>query len=393
METPLPSEISSSTSSTSAYAWTTRLPAGKLVVIKVGTSTLMGPDGPDMALLARLADVLAALISARNRVVLVTSGAVGTGRWRLKLTGRPKSIPEKQAAAAVGQGILMHLYERVLAERGLTSAQLLLTRADLGDRQRYINASNTLGVLLAAVPAVVPIINENDSVAIEELKFGDNDTLSALVASLVDADALYILSDVDGLYEADPRLKPDALRIRQVDHITPEIEALAGGSGSDLGTGGMTTKIAAARIATSCGIPMVLTSGRQPEDVLASLAGEPIGTTFAAGPTRLEGRKRWLAFSGQAGGKLSLDLGAVRAVREQGKSLLPAGIRKVAGEFEPGALVSLLDPDGREFARGLVNYSSEELVRIRGHQSAEIEGVLGYKHYDEAIHRNNLVIT
>jgi glutamate 5-kinase len=380
MEIPSPSAISSSTSSIDVAAWAARLPSGKLVVIKVGTSTLMGPHGPDMALLARLADVLAALVAAKNRCVLVTSGAVGTGRWRLKLAGRPKSI-------------LMHLYERVLAERGLTSAQLLLTRADLGDRQRYVNASNTLGVLLAAVPAVVPIINENDSVAIEELKFGDNDTLSALVASLLHADALYILSDVDGLYEADPRIKPDARRITHVEVITPEIEALAGGTGSSLGTGGMATKIAAARIASSCGIPMVLTSGSHPEDVLASLAGEPIGTTFAAGPTRLEGRKRWLAFSGQAGGKLSLDLGAVRAVRDQGKSLLPAGIRKVAGEFEPGALVALLDPDGREFARGLVNYSSEELVRIRGHQSAEIEGVLGYKHYDEAIHRNNLVNT
>lgn len=362
------------------------------MVIKVGTSTLMGPDGPNMALMDRLAAVLA-LVSERNRCVLVTSGAVGTGRWRLGLTGRPRSIPEKQAAAAVGQGILMHLYERVLAERGLASAQLLLTRADLGDRQRYVNASNTLGVLLAANPPVVPIINENDSVAIEELKFGDNDTLSALVASLVDADALYILSDVDGLYDADPRSNPNAKRLARVEAITPEIEALAGGAGSDLGTGGMATKVAAARIATSCGIPMVLTSGTQPEDVLASLAGEAIGTTFAAGPTRLEGRKRWMAFSGQVAGKLSLDAGAARAVREQGKSLLAAGIRKVAGEFEPGALVALVEADGRECARGLVNYSSEELVRIRGHQSAEIESVLGYKHYDEVIHRNNLVLT
>ena len=189
------------------------LPAGKLVVIKVGTSTLMGPDGPDMALIGRLGDVLAAIVNARSRCVLVTSGAVGTGRWRLKLSGRPKSIPEKQAAAAVGQGILMHLYERVLAERGLTSAQLLLTKADLGDRQRYVNASNTLGVLLTANPPVIPIINENDSVAIEELKFGDNDTLSALVASLVHADVLLILSDVDGLYDADPRANPAAKRI------------------------------------------------------------------------------------------------------------------------------------------------------------------------------------
>lgn len=354
----------------------------------------MGAAGPDMALMGRLADVLSALVAARNRCVLVTSGAVGTGRWRLGLAGRPRSIPEKQAAAAVGQGILMHLYEQVLATRGLTSAQLLLTRADLGDRQRYVNASNTLGVLLTASAAVVPIINENDSVAVEELKFGDNDTLSALVASLVDADGLFILSDVDGLYDADPRTHPGAKRISKVAAITPAIEALAGGAGSSLGTGGMATKVAAARIATSCGIPMVLLGGQQPEGILASLGGESVGTTFMANRAkRLEGRKRWLAFSGQVAGRLTLDAGAVRAVRELGKSLLPAGIRVVDGEFEPGDLVALVDGQGAEVARGLVNYSATELALIRGRQSGEIEQVLGYKHYDEAIHRNNLVIT
>lgn len=369
------------------------LPTGRLIVLKVGTTTLMGAEGPDMEVLGRLADMIAALTTARNRVVVVTSGAVGTGRWRLGMPNKPRSIPEKQAAAAVGQGILMHLYERVLAERGLTSAQLLLTRADLGDRQRYVNASNTLNVLLAASTPVVPIVNENDSVAVEELKFGDNDTLSALVASLVSADHLFILSDVDALYEADPRVVPDAKRLARVEAITPAIEALAGGSGSDLGTGGMATKIAAAKIATSCGIPLVLLHGREPERVLDSLRGEPVGTTFVAGASRLEGRKRWLAWGGKPAGSLTLDAGAVSAVREQGKSLLPAGIRKVAGTFEPGDLVALLDPAGAEIARGLVNYGSEELVRIRGHQSVEIEQVLGYKHYDEAIHRNNLVIT
>lgn len=385
----IPSRSASSNSTLS----TDGLPSGKLVVLKVGTTTLMGAEGPDMAVLGRLADVLATLTAARSRVVVVTSGAVGTGRWRLGMPHKPRSIPEKQAAAAVGQGILMHLYERVLAERGLTSAQLLLTRADLGDRQRYVNASNTLNVLLAASTPVVPIVNENDSVAVEELKFGDNDTLSALVASLVSADALFILSDVDALYEADPRVKPDARRLPRVEAITPAIEALAGGSGSELGTGGMATKIAAAKIATSCGIPLVLLHGREPELVLASLRGEPVGTTFVASQNRLEGRKRWLAWGGKPAGALTLDAGAVSAVREQGKSLLPAGIRKVGGAFEPGDLVALLDPAGQEIARGLVNYGSEELVRIRGHQSAEIEQVLGYKHYDEAIHRNNLVVT
>lgn len=387
MEKPSPSPASNSTSSTD------ELPSHQTIVLKVGTSTLMGPAGPDLILMGRLADVLAALVAAKNRVVLVSSGAVGTGRWRLGLSGRPKSIPEKQAAAAVGQGILMHLYERVLSERGLTSAQLLLTRSDLSDRTRYVNASNTLSVLLASPQPVVPIINENDSVAIDELQFGDNDTLSALVASLIDADWLFLLSDVDGLYEADPRQQPAAKRLATVAAITPEIEALAGGAGSSLGTGGMATKVAAAKIATSCGIPMVLLSGQSPEGVLDRLRDESVGTLFAAGPTRLEGRKRWLAFSGSVAGTLTLDAGAVAAVHDQGKSLLPAGIRKVSGEFAPGALVALAGPDGGVFGRGLSNYSSEELVRIRGHQSAEIEAVLGHKPYDEAIHRNNLVLT
>lgn len=387
METPSPSANSSSTSSTDG------LPVGRLLVVKVGTTTLMGAEGPDEAVLGRLSDVLARLVEARNRVVLVTSGAVGTGRWRLGMPHRPRSIPEKQAAAAVGQGILMHLYERALAARGLTSAQLLLTRSDLGDRRRYVNASNTLEVLLAAHPPVVPIINENDSVAVEELRFGDNDTLSALVASLVNADALYILSDIDGLYDADPRLVPGARRIPRVPSITPEIEALAGGSGSDLGTGGMATKVAAARIATSCGIPLVLLHGREPEGVLASLRGEAVGTTFEAVASRLEGRKRWLAWGGTPAGRLGLDDGAVRAVRDRGRSLLPAGVRRVEGRFEPGDLVALLDPTGLEVARGLANYGSEELTRIAGHQSGDIEAILGSKPYDEAVHRNNMVMT
>jgi glutamate 5-kinase len=209
----------------------------------------------------------------------------------------------------------------------------------------------------------------------------------------VDADRLFILSDVDGLYDADPHKHPEAARLAEVPAITPEIEALAGGAGSDLGTGGMATKVAAARIATSCGIPMVLLSGGEPELVLKSLEGEPVGTTFAAGPSRLEGRKRWLAFGGKVEGSLTLDAGAAKAIHDGGKSLLPAGIRKVAGDFGPGALVALLAPDGHELGRGLVNYGSDELGRIRGYQSAEIEEVLGHKPYDEAIHRNNLVIT
>lgn len=361
-------------------------------MLKIGTSTLIGADGPDTALLGRLADVVAALTSARNRCVIVTSGAVGTGRWRLKASGKPRSIPEKQAAAAVGQGLLMNAYERLFAERGLTTAQLLLTRQDLSDRQRYVNASNTLAVLLGSPDPVVPIINENDSVAIDELKFGDNDTLSALVASLVAADHLFILSDVDGLYEADPRQRPDAKRLAVIPAITPEIEALAGGAGSTLGTGGMATKVTAAAMATSCGIPVVLLSGQAPEGVLESLRGQPVGTTFLATESRLEGRKRWLAFGGRPSGTISVDAGAAVAIASGGKSLLPAGIVTVTGEFAPGSLVVVADGEGKAIARGLVNYGADELTRLRGRKSAEIEAIIGYKAYDEAIHRDNMVV-
>jgi len=362
-----------------------------VLVLKIGTSSLMGPQGPEPAVLAKLAEVMGRLIEAQYRVVLVTSGAVGTGRWRLNWKGRSRNIPEKQAAAAVGQGLLMHQYEQAFSQRGLVTAQLLLTRDDLADRTRYINVSNTLSVLLHAVVPVVPIINENDSVAVDELKFGDNDTLSALVAAVVDADALYLLSDVDALYDADPRLEPAARPIAVVPVITPAIEALAGKSGTSLGTGGMVTKIQAARIATACGVPMTLLDGRAPERILAHLRGEVVGTTFVAAESRLEGRKRWLAFGGRVSGALTLDEGALTAVRLNGRSVLPIGVCAVAGAFEHGALVSLLGPDGVEVARGLCNYGSEELRRILGRHSQEVEAVLGYKHYDEVIHRNNLV--
>ena len=291
----------------------------------------------------------------------------------------------------MGQGLLMHQYEQAFSQRGLVTAQLLLTRDDLADRTRYINVSNTLSVLLHAAVPVVPIINENDSVAVDELKFGDNDTLSALVAAVVDADALYLLSDVDALYDADPRLEPAARPIAVVPAITPAIEALAGKAGTSLGTGGMVTKIQAARIATACGVPMTLLDGRAPERILAHLRGEVVGTTFVAAESRLEGRKRWLAFGGRVSGALTLDEGALTAVRLNGRSVLPIGVCAVAGAFEHGALVSLLGPDGVEVARGLCNYGSEELRRILGRHSQEVEAVLGYKHYDEVIHRNNLV--
>lgn len=365
----------------------------RFIVVKVGTSTVTTPSGLNGKALMRLSGAISDLAERGWRTILVTSGAVGAGRARLGMAEKPRSIAAKQAAAAVGQGLLMHAYETFLAPLGLTSAQLLLTRADLSDRQRYLNASNTLRALLDQDVRVVPIINENDSVAIDELKVGDNDTLSALVAQLVDAHWLAILSDVDGLYDRHPLEHPDARLIREVPDVTPEIEALAGGSGSDVGTGGMLTKLSAAKIAIAAGIPMALMSGRDPGQLVALAEGAPVrGTLFRARGDRLEARKRWLAYGVSARGSLHLDAGAVRALLEAGRSLLPAGIRQVEGEFIAGETVALLDDGGREVARGITNYASAELRRVLGKRSSEVEQVLGYKPADEVVHRDNLVL-
>lgn len=363
------------------------------LVIKVGTSTVTSPHGLNGKVLMRLAMTVSDLVERGWKVVIVTSGAVGAGRSRLGITHRPRTLPEKQAAAAVGQGRLMHAYESVLAPLGLASAQILLTRADLADRQRYLNASNTLSALLDFDPPVVPVINENDTVAVDELKFGDNDTLSALVAQLIEAQWLVIFSDVDGLYDRNPTQHPDARLLREVAEITPEIEALAGGASSDVGTGGMVTKLAAARIATSSGIPMMLMSGREPERLIDVLEGrETGGTKFLPRADRMESRKRWLAYGLAPKGSLVLDEGAVQALAQGGKSLLPAGISGIEGEFTAGDTVRLVTPEGRELARGITNYASAEIRRITGRKSAEIEQILGYKPADEVVHRDNLAL-
>ena len=362
-----------------------------LVVIKVGTSTIASDQGLNGRFLLNLAGTIADVVDLGHRAVVVTSGAVGAGRWRLG-TPKPRTIAEKQAAAAVGQGLLMHAYESFLAPLGIASAQLLLTRADLVDRQRYLNARTTLNQLLTYDPPVVPIVNENDSVAVEELKFGDNDMLSALVAGLVDADWLVILTDVAGLYDRPPG-QEGATLIPIVDDITPAIEALAGGAGSDLGTGGMVTKINAAKIATSSGTAVALVSGRKPQAVLDVLAGNDVaGTVFKPTGHRLEARRKWVAFGRPVRGTLILDPGAVAAVSNGGKSLLPAGVRSFDGEFEAGEAVSLRAADGREVARGVCNYGSGDLARILGKQTAQIEEVLGFKIADEVVHRNNMVV-
>jgi glutamate 5-kinase len=358
--------------------------------VKVGSGLIADPErGPDPARIGPLATELATLMGDGVQVALVTSGAIAAGSARLGLGGRPRSIPEKQAAAAVGQAALMWLYEQACAAHGVRVGQILLTQEDVSDRARYLNARNTILTLLAF--GVLPVINENDTVAVEEIKLGDNDNLAALVAGLVDADLLVLLSDTDGLYTGDPRRDPTARRIERVETITPEMEVRAGGGGP-LGTGGMVTKLQAAQKAMAAGIPMVIADGRRPAVLRALLRGEPVGTYFQPRTDRLAARKRWIAFALPVQGTITVDGGARRALVERGKSLLPSGVVQVVGQFAAGDLVAVHDPEGREFARGLVSCDARELELLRGAKTADIERVLGYRVTAEIIHRDNLVI-
>lgn len=360
------------------------------IVVKVGTSTLTHKTGKlNLLQLENIVRQLADLCNQGKQVILVTSGAVGAGVEKLGLSGKPKTMPEKQAAAAVGQGVLLHMYEKLFAEYGQVVGQVLLTREDLADRKRYLNARHTFLTLLEF--GVLPIVNENDTVAVEEIKLGDNDTLSALVASLVDADLLILLTDTDGLYDGNPRTNPFAKLIPVIEEITPEIERLAGGAGSALGTGGMATKLQAAKIATNSGIPMVIAHGAKPGILRDIISGHFRGTLFVPGE-RLQSRKRWIAFGSHIQGKLIVDAGAKKALLEDGSSLLPIGITAVEGDFEVGNVVSVVGPEGLEFARGIVNYASWEIEKIKGKNTNQISAILGYKDYDEVIHRDNLVI-
>jgi glutamate 5-kinase len=357
----------------------------------VGTSSLTHRTGEiNLRQIEKLVRELAEVHNEGREVLLVSSGAIGAGMGRLGFKTRPKTIPEKQACAAVGQGLLLQMYEKGFAEYGIVVGQVLLTRGDLADRQRFLNARNTLLTLLRY--RVLPVINENDTVAVDEIRFGDNDTLSALVANLVDAELLLILSDVEGLYTADPHKKPDAELIPEVTAITPEIEALGGGAGSAMGSGGMVTKFQAAQIAGRGGAVTVLAAAAADNVIRRVLAGEEIGTVFW--PTeRLKGRKRWILFGATVKGKIYVDAGAARALREGGKSLLPSGIVRVEGRFEAGHPVSVIDPEGREIARGLVNYSAAEVERIKGASTARIAQLIGTQPYAEVVHRDNLVLT
>lgn len=366
--------------------------AAKRVVVKVGSSTITYPNGKrNFSRIDRLARELADLQNQGKEMILVTSGAVAVGVDRLGLPCKPATIPGKQAAAAVGQGVLMHTYEKFFADYGQTVAQVLLTKTESVDRHRYANSRNTFMELLKQ--RVIPIVNENDVVALDELKIGDNDNMSALVAGIVDADLVIILSDIDGLYTANPQTHPEAKLVPLVTEITPAIEASAGGVGSARGTGGMATKIQAAKAATSSGIHLVIASGAEKDAVSRILAGENIGTLFVSRENRLQFRKRWLAFGARIMGSITVDEGCARALHKAGGcSILPAGITGVSGEFEAGSTVSVLDTSGRELARGLAHYAAAELEQIKGCRSGEIENILGHKNFDEVIHRDDLVI-
>lgn len=362
------------------------------IVVKIGTSSLTQKNGQiAIATIASLVETLTILRQQGHRVVLVSSGAVGVGCARLNLKERPRKMALKQAVAAVGQGRLMRTYDDLFNSLGQAIAQVLLTRRELMERNSYVNAFNTFSELLNL--GVIPIVNENDTIAIDELKFGDNDTLSALVASLIKADWLFLLTDVDRLYSADPRIVPNATPIDLVSsNEFHQLQVSAGGSGSSWGTGGMATKLSAARIATSSGVTMVITQGQQPQNILKILDGETLGTKFEPQPQTDNARKRWIAYGLIPMGKLYLDDGATVAIAKKGKSLLPAGIMEVEGEFTAGDAVQLCDRHKREIARGLVNYNSQELKQVKGYKSTEIPAILGYNAADTAVHRDNLVI-
>lgn len=361
------------------------------IVVKVGSSLVTNDGkGLDHHALSRWAREIAELARLGKQVVLVSSGAVAEGVARLGWKEKPSAVHEKQAAAAVGQMGLCQAYETAFRAHGLKTAQVLLTHEDLTDRTRYLNARSTLLTLLNL--GVIPIINENDTVVTAEIKFGDNDTLGALVTNLIEGDALVILTDQKGLFTADPRKDPSARLIEEDEAGRPELEAMAGGAGSSVGTGGMLTKVLAARRAASSGAATVIACGRE-ENVLSRLAsGERIGTQLLAHTSPLAAKKQWIADHLQLKGRVVLDAGAVRALRAQGSSLLPIGVTAVDGEFLRGDVVSCVDETGREIARGLINYSAQESRRILRLPTGQIEAVLGYIDEPELIHRDNLVV-
>lgn len=361
------------------------------IVVKVGSSLVTNQgEGLDIAAIGNWAQQIATLRDRGCEVVLVSSGAIAEGMQRLGWKQRPSAVHELQAAAAVGQMGLVQVYESSFSKHGLRAAQVLLTHADLADRERYLNARSTLRTLLKL--GVIPIINENDTVVTDEIKFGDNDTLGALVTNLIEADALIILTDQTGLYSADPRKNPGATLVGLAQAGEAYLESIAGGAGSSIGRGGMITKVLAAKRAARSGAHTAIASGHEPAVLPRLLQGESIGTLLTATSLALDARKQWLADHLQVTGKIKLDAGAERALRTEGKSLLPIGVTQVSGEFQRGAVVAILDENDADIARGLVNYNADEARRIARHASSDIEKILGYVDELELIHRDNLVI-
>jgi len=367
------------------------LKQAKRIVLKIGSSLVASRDSglrPDR--IERLADEVTAVRRSGREVLLVSSGAIVSGIKKLGLPAYPKSLPVKQAAAAVGQSRLMWAYEKAFETLGQQVAQVLLTHQDLADRARFLNSRHTLTTLIEF--GVIPIVNENDTVAVDEIRFGDNDTLAAQVAHLVDADLLIILSDVDGLFTKDPRQDPDATLIPLVTEVSKDIERRAGVASTFEGTGGMATKIQAAKKVAAYGVATLIINGDRPGLLPAVFEGVEAGTLVLPKGERLTSRKHWIAYTLRAKGKLVLDDGAVEALVRRGKSLLPSGIVQVSGEFAPGDAVACADRHGKEFAKGLVNFSSGTIARIKGLKTSEIQKVAGQQEYDEVIHRDNLVI-
>jgi glutamate 5-kinase len=365
------------------------------IVAKFGTGLLTsGTDRLDLQVMSSLVDQIARLHSQGREIIVISSGAIASGRQKLKKVAERKNTPFKQVLASVGQSHLMYTYEQLFDRYEITAAQALLTKRDLCDRSGYLNARNTLLALIEL--GIICVVNENDVVAIdeiEELKFGDNDNLSAMVANLVDADILAILTDIGGLYTADPHYNPEAQLIRRVDTVDVDIERMACDTASTQGTGGMATKIEAAKLATSSGVNVVIADGREPDVLVRISQGEDIGTFFPAQVSKMESRKRWMLSGLASKGKVTVDKGAVSALKEHNKSLLPAGVVKADGKFQRGDIVDILNEKGKCIGCGIANYSSSDLAIIGGKHSDEIGSLLGYDYGDEVVHRNNMVIS
>ena len=362
----------------------------KKVLIKIGSAVLTGKDGLDLQIIEQLVDEIADLTKKGYQVVIVTSGAIASGKHRMGISGPLKSMPQKQAAAAIGQGRLMRVYSNAFGKHGIYVAQILLTMSDLTDRKRFLNVRNTLSTLMEW--GVIAVINENDTVAVDEIKFGDNDHLAAMIANITEAHLLINLTNTEGLYDKNPALSKKAKVISLVKEITEEIEAAATADTSSVGMGGMKSKVIAAGKVTAFGIPYIIAPGKDKGILQAIFAGKEKGTLFLPLSKHLNSRKCWIAFTLRSRGKLIIDDGARMAIVEQGKSLLPSGILDVDGDFGVGDPVLCVDKQGVTLAKGLVNYGSQEIRKIMGLKSSKIEQVLGYKDYDEVIHRDNMAV-